>query len=146
MNKNLLVSKENRPVLVIDTENDSTIKKMISNATSKEIKSYIAIELEDIKVILNAEGLTSTISTTGRGKFSHKKSIQPLIMHYKICKNIRAILISFSIHGTFSITKIKEVMGNVYKVFTKDEEIIFSVFIDNTLALDEVQVNSIIKR
>jgi len=118
---------------------------MISDATSKEIKSYIAIELEDIKVILNAEGLTSTISSIGRGKSPHKKSIRPLIIHYKNCKNIRAILISFSIHGTFSITKIKEAIGYVYKVFTTDEEIIFSVLIDNTLALDEVQVNSIIK-
>ena len=150
MNKNdyedLFVSKGNRAILVIDHENDSTIQKMITDATSKDIDSYIALELGDIKVIVGADGLTSTISSTGIGNNAHKKSLQPLIKHYGNCKNIKAILICFIIHETFPIMELKEAMDEVYKVFDKNEEIIFSVLIDNILAEDEVQTNSIIKR
>jgi hypothetical protein len=81
--KDIFVRKENRPIFVIDSENDSTIQKMISDATSKDIESYIALELDDIKSIVDAEGLTSSISSTGSGDDANKKSVQPLIEHYK---------------------------------------------------------------
>ena len=56
------------------------------------------------------------------------------------------ILICFSIHETFPIMEIKEGLDELYEPFDKDEEIIFSVLIDNKLAIDEVQANIIIKR
>ena len=144
--KDLFVSKENKVVLVLDPSTDSTIQKMIGDATSKDIESYISLELEDIKAIVDAEGLTSTISSTGRGDNTHKKSLQPLIEHYKNYKSVKAILISFTIHETFPIMELQEAINDVCEVFNKEEEILFSVLIDNMLADDEVQANIIIKR
>ena len=130
----------------MNKENNLTIQKMISDATSKVIKSHISLELEDIESIINAEGLTSTLSNIGRGKDAQRKSIQSLIESYRGCKDIIAILVCFSINETFSILKIKEAIDEINNTFYQDEEIIFSVLIDNALAVDEVQVNSIIKQ
>lgn len=131
---------------VIYTKDNAIIQKMISDATSKDIDAYIHLKPEDIDYILYVSGSTSTIAGTGKGDNAHTKSIYPLVKHYEDCKNIKAILICFSIHETFPIMEIKEAMDGVYKVFNQDEEIIFSVLIDNTLAIDEVVVNSIVKR
>jgi len=82
----------------------------------------------------------------GKGDDAHRKSLKPLIEHFKDCKSVLAILINFSIHETFPIMEVKEAMDEVYEIFNQDEEIIFSVLIDNNLARDEVQANTIIKR
>ena len=130
----------------MNKENNLTIQKMLSAATSKVIKSHVSLELGDIESIINAEGLVSTFSSTGRGKDAQIKSIQPLIESYRDCKDIRAMLICFNINETFSILKIKEAIDKINEIFYQNEEIIFSILIDNGLAVDEVQVNSIIKQ
>ena len=128
-----------------DIDNRPIVEKIISDATSKDIESYICLEMDDIKSILGGDGLTSTISSTGRGDNAHHMSLQSLIEQYKNCKNIRAILIVFTINEAFPIMEIKEAIDELYKIFIGDEDILFSVLINNTLSVDEVQVNSIIK-
>jgi len=143
--ENIFVSRENRPILVIDVERDVTIQKMISDATSKSIESHIELELGDIETILKADGLTTSLSSSVIGDNAHKKSLQPLIQHYKDCKTVKAILISFTLHETFPIIEIKEAINELAEIFTKEEDILFSILIDNRFAVDAVQTNSIIK-
>jgi cell division GTPase FtsZ len=137
-------SKNKLPIFVLDVDTDSTIQQMISDATSDDVESYIKLELDDIRSILNTEGLTSSMSSNCSGSRADKKSLRPLINHYRNC-NIKAILICFTTHETFPLMEISEAMNEVNKVFDKDEEIILSVLIDNTLDVDEVHTNSIIK-
>lgn len=119
---------------------------MMNDAISKDMEAHVSLELNDIKSILDAEGLTSTFSNIGRGKNAHNKSILPLIEQYNDCENIRAMLICFTINKTFSLVKIKEAIDEINGFFNQDQEIIFSILIDNKLTFDEVQVKAIIKQ
>jgi len=145
-NKDIFINKETKPILVIDTDDDETIQKMISDANSQDSNVYIPLELKDINTILNAEGLTSSLTTTGKGKNAHHKSLEPLVKQYKDVKGISAMLICFSIHETFPVMEIKEAIDELYKFFVGEEDIIYSILIKNDLETDEVQVNTIIKR
>lgn len=143
--KDIFVSKENQLMLVINADSDDTIQEMIKDAASENSDFYISIELKDIETIINAEGLTSSLSNVGRGKNAHHQSLKPLITHYKGGSHISTMLISFTIHETYPIVDIEEALDELYKVVTVEEDIIFSILIDNKLKLDEVRVNAIIK-
>lgn len=143
--KAFFVSKINRPILVIDVDSDSTIQKMINDATSKDIKSHVKLELKDVETILKAGGLTASLSSSAIGDNAMKESLQPFIQYYKDCKINKAIVLSFTIHETFSIMRIKEAINEMLESFLEDTEILFSILLDNKLAIDEVKINSIIK-
>ena len=134
-----------KPVLVTEPKSDPTIKKMLHHTTSDSSEFYIKLELDDIKAILEADGVTASLSSIAIGENAHKESLQPLLQHYKDCKTVKGILISFTTHKDFTIIELLETAIDLSEVFTQEEDILFSVLIDNRLSVDEVHTDFIIK-
>jgi len=137
--------KKGSPIFVLDYERDTTIQTMINDATSKNSDSHIALELADIKSILNAEGFTSSISKISVGKDAHLKVMYPLVKFYKNNQTLKAVLVCFTIHKDYSFIALKDVIAECGNILISNVEIIFSILINNELKNDEVQMNMIIK-
>jgi len=137
--------KNGSPVFVIDYERDMTIQTMIKDANFKNSDSYIALELTDIKSILNAEGFTSSISNISVGKDAHLKVMYPFVKFYKNNQTLKAVLVCFTIHKDYSVITLKKVIDECENILVSNVEIIFSILINNKLKNDELQMNMIIK-
>ena len=138
-------SRKGSPIFVLDYERNTTIQTMIKNANSKNNDSHIALELADIKSILNAEGFTSSISNISVGKDAHLKVISPFVKFYKNNQTLKALLVCFTIHKDYSVMALKKVIDECENILISNVEIIFSILINNELKNDEVQMNMIIK-
>ena len=71
--------------------------------------------------------------------------MQSLINTFAEYQDVKTILIRFYTHETFPAMNFQDPIDDLYKVFKKEEEIIISILIDNTLPEDWVQVTSIIE-
>ena len=143
--KDIFINKKEVPRLVIDSEKDSVIQSFI-NDCKPEIDSYLELKEEDVKDLLNTKGRISTIEGEGNGEKAVNKSIESLINNFEYHQDIKAILIRFYIHETFPVMEFQDSLDYLFKVFEREEEIIFSILIDNTLAEDCVHATSIIQQ
>lgn len=138
--------KKNNIIYVLDVNDDKTIQSMIQDASSKETDSYIKLEVQDIKSIIEASGLTFSISNHAKGENSHMKVIEHLISDYKEEENLKAILIYFTMNEEYPMSLIQEVLDEIARVLTHIFEIIISTLINNNLQENEIDMRAIIKQ
>ncbi|NOR56601.1 MAG: hypothetical protein GQ531_10410 [Sulfurovum sp.] len=131
--------------IAINVENNSVIQSFIKDC-KLDIDAYIKLEEKDINAIVNTKGKISTIAGEGKGKDAVNESMQSLINNFADYQDIKTILIRFYTHETFPAMEFQAPLNDLYQVFGREEEIIISILIDNTLSEDCVSAASIIKQ
>lgn len=142
----MFMSIENNVMLVIFPLEDRTILQILNDAKNKKENAFIALDSQYIELVIDSKSILFTISGSGNGINGSHKSLATLREHYKQCKTIDKLIISFNVNEKYRLKEIDKTMEELYALFNDSVEVSLGVYFDNELEIDEVKSHVIMQQ